>query len=92
METLKDHRAKKTFTLQLKNKFQALAHAENYTLTATNDINTMWEQVITAYRQTSKNRKAPRQDNLKAELFKADPDFASQVLQPLFSAIWEEKQ
>ena len=38
-----------------------------------------------------KNRKAPGQDGLSAELFKADPEFAAQVLQPLFAAIWEEK-
>ena len=34
-----------------------------------------------------KNRKAPGQDILSAELFKTDPEFAAQVLQPLFAAI-----
>ena len=31
-------------------------------------------------------------DGLNAELFKVEPEFAAQVLQPLFAAIWEEKQ
>ena len=53
VEKLKDPRTNKTFTLQLKNKFQALTDAENHTPTGTNDINTMWEQVRTAYIQTS---------------------------------------
>ena len=39
-----------------------------------------------------KSKKAPGQDNLNAELFKAEQEFAAQVLQPLFAAIWEEKQ
>ena len=34
-----------------------------------------------------KNGKAPGQDSLSAELFKADREFAAQVLQPLFAAI-----
>ena len=33
-----------------------------------------------------KNGKAPGQDSLSAELFKAEPEFAAQVLQPLFAA------
>ena len=36
-----------------------------------------------------KEGKAPGQDSLNAELFKAEPEFAAQVL---FAAIWEEKQ
>jgi len=32
-----------------------------------------------------------RLDNLSAELFKAEPEFAAQVLQQLFSAIWEKQ-
>ena len=36
--------------------------------------------------------KALGQDSLNTELFKAEPEFAAQVLQPLFAAIWEEKQ
>ena len=39
-----------------------------------------------------KNGKSPGQDNLNAELFKAEPELAAQVLQPLFTTIWEEKQ
>ena len=31
-------------------------------------------------------------ENPYAELFKAVPEFSAQVLQPLFVAIWEEKQ
>lgn len=48
------------------------------------------EEIMAAIRSL-KNRKAPGQDSLSAELFKADPEFAAQVLQPLFAAIWEEK-
>ena len=39
-----------------------------------------------------KNGKASGQDSLDAELFKAEPEFAAQVLQPLLEAIWEGKQ
>ena len=39
-----------------------------------------------------KKRKAPGQDSLNVELFKTDPEFAAQVLQPLVTAIWEEKE
>jgi len=49
------------------------------------------EEIIAAI-SSLKNGKTPGQDNLNAELFKADPEFASKVLQPLFAAIWEEKQ
>ena len=38
---LKEPRVKSTFNLQLKNKFQALADAEEHTPPGTNDINTM---------------------------------------------------
>jgi len=38
-----------------------------------------------------KNGKSPGQDNLDAELFKADPELSADILQPLFSAIWEEE-
>ena len=31
-------------------------------------------------------------ENPYAELFKAEPEFSAQILQPLFAAIWEEKQ
>ena len=49
------------------------------------------EEIITVIRSL-KNGKAPGQDSLNAELFKAEPEFAAQILQPLFAAIWEEKQ
>ena len=38
-----------------------------------------------------KNGKAPCQDKLNAELFKADPDLTSKILQPLFKTTWEKK-
>ena len=41
--------------------------------------------------QSLKNGKAPGRDNLNAELFKADPDQAARLLQPLFHSIWEEE-
>ena len=34
-----------TFTLQLKNKFQALADAEKHAPPGTSDINNVWEQI-----------------------------------------------
>ena len=49
------------------------------------------EEVIAAIRLL-KNGKAPGEDSPDAELFKAEPEFAAQVLQPLFAAIWEKKQ
>ena len=53
---LKEPRARRTLiTLQLKNKFQALADAEKHTPPRTSDINTMWEQIKTAYTQTNRN-------------------------------------
>ena len=44
IKRLKEPRTKNTFTLQMKNKFQALADAEKHTPRDTSDINTMWEQ------------------------------------------------
>ena len=49
------------------------------------------EEIMAAIRSLT-TRKSPGQDSLNAELFKAEPEFAAQVLQPLFAAIWEEKQ
>ena len=49
------------------------------------------EEIIAAIRSL-KNGKSPGQDSLNAELFKAELEFAAQVLQPLFATIWEEKQ
>ena len=50
-ETLKH---KTAFTLQLKNKFQVLADAEDQTLEGLGDINTKWQQLKIAYEQTCK--------------------------------------
>ena len=44
------------------------------------------EEIMAATRSL-KNGKAPGQESLNAE-----PEFAAQVLQLLFAAIWEEKQ
>ena len=43
-------------------------------------------EIITAIKSL-KNGKAPGQDNLNAEIFKADPDLAAGILQPLFADI-----
>ena len=52
VKKLKDPRAKSTFTLQLKNKFQALADTEKHAPPSTSDINTKWEHIRVAYTQT----------------------------------------
>lgn len=39
-----------------------------------------------------RNGKAPGQDGLNAELLKTDPEFASQILQPLLRNIWVKKE
>ena len=55
------------------------------------DINTEQpakQEIITAIKNL-KNGKSPGQDNLDAELFKADPELSAEILQPLFTAIWE---
>ena len=39
-----------------------------------------------------RNGKALGQDSLNAELFKAEAEFAAEVLHAHFAAIWEEKQ
>ena len=49
------------------------------------------EEIIAAIRSL-KNGKSAGHDSLNAELFKAEPEFEAQVLQPLFGTIWEEKQ
>ena len=53
VEKLRDPKAKNAFILKLKNKFQALADAENYTQTESAGIDTWWKQVRSAYTQTS---------------------------------------
>ena len=45
-------------------------------------------EIVSAIK-TLKNGKAPGQDNLNAELFRADPELSASILQPLFKAIWE---
>ena len=62
---LKEPRAKSTFTLQLKNKSQALTDAEKHTTPGTSDINTMWEQIRIAYTQTSEACLGPRRKKRK---------------------------
>ena len=57
------------------------------------DINTerpAKQEIITAIKNL-KNGKSPGQDNLDAELFKADPELSADILQPLFTTIWEEE-
>ena len=49
------------------------------------------EEIISAIKSL-KNRKAPGQDNLNAELFKADREFAATMLLPLFTTIWKGKE
>jgi hypothetical protein len=39
-----------------------------------------------------KNGKSPGYDNLDVELFKADPEIAATILQPLLTAVWEEEK
>ena len=50
------------------------------------------KEEFTAAIRYLKNGKAPGHDSLNADLFKAEPEFAVQVLQPLLAAMWEEKQ
>ena len=49
------------------------------------------EQIIKAIKSL-KNGKAPGHDNLNAQLFKADPQLAATILQPLLAAIWEGEE
>ena len=49
------------------------------------------EEIIAVIRSL-KNERTPGEVSLNAELFKAEPEFEAQVLQPLFEAIWEKKQ
>ena len=50
------------------------------------------KQEIIAAIKNLKNGTASGQDNLNAELFKADPELSAKILQPLFTAAWEGKQ
>ena len=49
------------------------------------------EEIILAIKSL-KSGEAPGHDNLNAELFKADPELAATVLQPLFPAILHGEQ
>ncbi|KAL9971331.1 hypothetical protein ACROYT_G023842 [Oculina patagonica] len=49
-------------------------------------------QEIIAAIKTLKNNKAPGRDKLNAELFKADPELSARILQPLFTAVWEQEK
>ena len=49
------------------------------------------EEIIAAIRSL-KNGKSPGQDNLSAEVFKTHPQLAADLLQPLFTDIWEGKK
>ena len=49
------------------------------------------EEIVSAIK-TLKNGKSPGRDNLDAELFKADPELAANILQPLFTAIWKGEE
>ena len=49
------------------------------------------EEIMAAIRSL-KNGKAQLQENLNAELFKAEPEFAAQVVQPFFAAILGDKK
>ena len=62
---LREPRARSTFNLQLKNKFQALVDAEKHTSPGTSDINTMWEQIRTVYTQTRETCQGRRQKKRK---------------------------
>ena len=48
-------------------------------------------EIITAIKSL-KNGKAAGHDNLKAELFKADPNTTADLLLPLFTTIWNKKK
>ena len=54
MEKLRDLKLKTAFTLQLKNKFQVLADAEDQTQEGSGDINAKWQQLRIPYEQTCK--------------------------------------
>ena len=54
MEKLRDLKVKTVSTLQLKNKFQVLADAEDQMQDGSGDINAKWQQLKIAYEQTCK--------------------------------------
>ena len=54
VEKLRDLKLKTAFTLQLKNKSQVLADAEDQTQEGSGDINAKWQQLKIPYEQTCK--------------------------------------
>lgn len=50
------------------------------------------KEEIRAAIKSLKNRKSSGRDNLSAELFKAEPQLAADLLQLLFTGIWEGKK
>ena len=56
------------------------------------DVNTNTQEKIRTAIKSLENEKSPGQDNLSAEVFKADPQIAADLLQPLLRDIWEEKK
>ena len=65
VKKLRDPKARSAFVLQLKNKFQALADDENMTPPDMTGIDTMWDQLRTAYTQSSEVCLGPRQKKRK---------------------------
>ncbi|CAG2201949.1 unnamed protein product [Mytilus edulis] len=55
------------------------------------NINLPDKQEIIKVIKSLKNGKSPGHDNLNAELFKVDPELAAEILQSLFTSIWEGK-
>ena len=50
------------------------------------------QEKIRAAIKSLENEKSPGQDNLSADVFKADPQLAADLLQPLLRDMWEEKK
>ena len=50
------------------------------------------QEKIRAAINSLENERCPGQDNLGAEVFKADPQLAADLIQPLLTDIWEEKK
>ena len=60
-------------------------------MTSTSTQRSQRKEIIKAVKSL-KNGKAPGHDKFNAELFKADPELAAAILQPLFVAIWEGEE
>ena len=83
VKKLKEPRAKSTFTLQLKNKFQTLANTEKHPPSCTSNINTMWEQITVAYSQTREacleHRQKKRKEWITADTWQANESRRAQM-------------